>query len=222
MQCRRPRLPVVDAAALVRRSWPAGPGAALATLGGQPLTLATTVRARRAGGRVVTGGARRAAAAGRSCALRAAIRDRGHRRGHPPRRCGVWRSSLSAADWAGRFIVTRAWRVRTLRLTYERSRRTPRGVQPARSASGSGRSGGRSASPSTTWRRPRTRSSRPRCWAPTSEASGPSPCRGCSGWPGSTTCRSTSCCPDDDGQQRRAAIDKGTKVAIDLDSPVAG
>ena len=43
------------------------------------------------------------------------------------------------------------------------------------------------------------RSSRRRCSAPTSGASGPSRCPGSSAWPASTTCRSTSCCPRDDG-----------------------
>ena len=38
------------------------------------------------------------------------------------------------------------------------------------------------------------RSSRRRSSVPTSVASGPSRCPGSSGWPSSTTCRSTSCC----------------------------
>ena len=60
-------------------------------------------------------------------------------------------------------------------------------------------SGGRSGFRCRTSRRPRSRSSRRRCSAPTSGASGPSRCPGSSGWPASTTCRSTSSCPSDEG-----------------------
>ena len=65
----------------------------------------------------------------------------------------------------------------------------------ARSASGCGSSAARSACRCRRSRPRRTRSSRPRCSAPTSAASGPSRCPASSGWPSSTTCRSTSCCP---------------------------
>ena len=71
-------------------------------------------------------------------------------------------------------------------------RRAPAGASAARSGCRCRRS-----------RPPRTRSSRPRCSAPTSGASGPSRCPGSSGWPASTTCRSTSCCPPRSGSTRR-------------------
>ena len=76
-------------------------------------------------------------------------------------------------------------------------------------------------------RRRRTRSSRRRCSAPTSGASGPSRCPGSSGWPGSTTCRSTSCSrvttrpasgPTTDGvvDLTRSSPEPPRKITIDL------
>ena len=86
MQCRRPRLPTVEPV----RSFAevaARPGAALATLGGQMVTQSTRLVLVGPEGGWYRRGARGAVAAGRSCALRAAIRDGGHHCGRAPRRC---------------------------------------------------------------------------------------------------------------------------------------
>ena len=97
-----------------------------------------------------------------------------------------------------------------------------------RSASVCGPSAGRRACRCRRPRRPRTRSSRRRCSAPTSAASGPSRCPGSSAWPASTTCRSTSCCrgttsPSFRGRRGRRSVDltrplpaPPSKITLDL------
>ena len=98
----------------------------------------------------------------------------------------------------------------------------------ARSVSGCAASGGRSGlSLQDVEAKPRRRSSRRPCSAPTNAASGPSRCPGSSGWRASTTCRSTSSClptraptsPGDPGHRPHRSTGRAgpDKITIDLD-----
>ena len=115
--------------------------------------------------------------------------------------------------------------------TSRRRRHAP--PMPGRWGRACGPCASRCASPCRRSRPCRIRSSRHRCSAPTSVVSGPSRCRGCSAWPSSTTCPSTSCCRRtttnrwgrlgarrDAGPERPAgairAWDGNEKVTIDL------